>query len=493
MRFAIPALAAILATVSATPAMALTFVNAITVSGSANDLSGLGTGANASRLGGFGSDLIYDRASDQYFGISDRGPGGGLIDFAPRLQRFSLDINRTTGAVGGFTLTATTVLKDAGGTAFTGLNPLLANGSVTTLGRSLDSEGLARLPNGNFLVSDEYGPAVIEVDVSGQLVRRFTTPESLVPKTAAGGADYLNGRPTIVTGRQDNRGFEGITISNDGKTAYAVLQDPLVNEGAQNDGRRSRNVRVVAFDVATGSSTGQYVYQLESLATVNANLPGNQQFAATNQGRSIGLSAIQVLPDGRLLVLERDNRGHGVDDPTGANAVGLKGLFVISLAGATDVSGISLAGSNSLPAGVTPVSKTPYLDIRAQLLAAGITIGEKIEGVAFGPRLKDGGVSLILITDNDFSVTQTGNGTQLDVCTSGIGGISSQVAIDAVCPAGQSLIPTYVYSFRLNAAEAATIGFGAVPEPESWALLLAGFGCAGLGLRAGRPKRSRAA
>jgi hypothetical protein len=466
----------------ASPASALTFINQISISGSATDLSNIGSGPNANRLGGFGSDLVYDAASNQYYGLTDRGPGGGLIDYAPRIQTFKLGLDYTTGAISNFSLKATTIVRDAGGVAYSGLNPLLLNGNAATLGRSLDPEGLVRLANGHYLVSDEYGPSVIEFDAAGNKVRAFTTPANLIPRRANGALDYVAGRPDIVTGRQDNRGFEGLTVSADGKTAYAILQDPLVNEGEQSDGRRSRNVRIVAFDMASGTSSAQYIYRLEDRATINALVPNNQ-FSATSQGRSIGVSSIHALSDGRLIVLERDNRGLGVDDPTAATPAGLKSAFVINLAGATNVAGISLAGSNGLPSGVTPVSKTAFLDIRAKLVAAGIAIPEKIEGLAFGPRLKGGGVSLILITDNDYSVTQTGAGTQFDVCTSGAGGSTSQVAFGGVCPAGQSLIPTRIMSFALTNEEALSLGFAAVPEPSSWALMFAGFGLAGGALR----------
>lgn len=471
----------------AMPAHAVTFINSFTVSGSARDLSGLANGANTNRLGGFGSDLIYDKASNQFYSLPDRGPGGGTIDYAPRYQAFKLGIDHNSGSISSFTLTGTTLFKDANNTSYTGLNPLLANGNVSTLGKSLDPEGLTRLPNGNFLVSDEYGPSVLEINAAGKVLRTFTTPANIIAKNG-NALDYVNGRPTITSGRQDNRGFEGITVSADGKTAYAILQDPLVNEGAQNDGRRSRNVRIVAFDTVTGTSTSQFIYQLEDASTLNLITPGNT-FSATSQGRNIGVSAIQALPDGRLLVLERDNRGFGPGDPTGTTPVAFKGLFVINLAGATDVSAISLAGSNALPNGVTAVSKTAYLDIRAKLLAAGITIGEKIEGMAFGPRLAGGGVSLILITDNDFSVTQNSSNVQFDVCTSGPGGTASEVILDSACGAGQSLIPTYLYSFRLDAAEARALGFADVPEPSSWAMMVAGFGLIGGGIRRARAAR----
>jgi hypothetical protein len=470
------------------PANAVTFVNTIQISGSATDLSQIGTGANLNRLGGFGSDLVFDQRTNQFFGISDRGPGGGLIDFAPRIQSFRLDIDPVTGAASNFRLTGTTLLKTTSGVNFTGLNPLLANENASVLGNSLDPEGLVRLANGNYLVSDEYGPSIIEFNAAGQELRRFAPPANILPRTATGALDFTNGRPTIVNGRQDNRGYEGLTISPDGTTAFAILQDPLVNEGAQNDGRRSRNLRIVTYDIATGRAGAQYVYELESITSINASIPAAQAFSATNQGRSIGVSSIHALADGRFVIIERDNRGLGVDDPTAANAVGLKSAFVISLASATDVANISLAGSNSLPTGVTSVSKTPFLDIRAKLLAAGITLPEKLEGLAFGPRLANGGVSLILITDNDFSVTQTGTGTQLDVCTSGAGGVTSQITLGTLCAAGQSLIPTNIYSFALDAAEARALGFAAIPEPATWAQLVIGFAIGGAAIRRRRRK-----
>lgn len=488
MRAMIAALCATASLAAATPASAVTFVNAIQLSGSATDLSRIGNGPNLNRLGGFGSDLVFDDKTGLFYGISDRGPGGGLIDFAPRIQSFRLGFDRTSGAISNFRLAGTTLLQTSTGANFTGLNPLLANGNAAILGNSLDPEGLVRLANGNYLVADEYGPSLIEFNASGREVRRFAPPANLLPRTATGALDYTNGRPTIVNGRQDNRGYEGLTVSPDGKIAYAVLQDPLVNEGAQNDGRRSRNLRIIAYDVSTGQAGAQYVYELESIATINANLPANQAFTATNQGRSIGISSIHALSDGRLVVIERDNRGLGVDDPTALNGVGLKSAFIIDLTRATDVSNISLAGSNSLPTGVVAATKTPFLDIRAKLLAAGITIPEKLEGLAFGPRLANGGVSLILISDNDFSVTQTGAGAQLDVCTSGAGGISSQIGLGELCAAGQSLIPTNIFAFSLDAAEARALGFAAIPEPATWAQLVLGFAIGGAAIRRRRRK-----
>ncbi|MDP1027998.1 esterase-like activity of phytase family protein [Sphingomonas sp. KR1UV-12] len=471
------------------PAAAVTLVSALAVP-NGTDLSGL-SGVGNNRFGGFGSDLIYDAGTQTFWSTTDRGPGGGVLSYAPRLQGFTLDINQNTGAIGGFTLTNTTLYTVAGQN-YDGQNPQLLNGNSGTLGRSLDPEGLARLPNGNLLVSDEYGPSVYEFTKGGQFVRAFETPSNLLPRDASGNVNYVDGYPTSASGRQDNRGFEGLTISPDGKTAYAILQDPLQQDGkpaksSDAPGIYSRNTRIVAFDVATGKQTAQYVYQLESLTDINDRIPGtSDDFKSDKQGRSIGVSAIQAVGDKTLLVLERDNRGFGVDDPNGAKPVGSKQIFKIDLTNATDVKNISVAGSNGLPAGVTPVAKsaTPFLDIAAALRAMGQPVPEKIEGFAFGPRLADGSYTLIVVTDNDYSVTQNGSGTQFDVCTSGVNGsgTSVQVALGAGCPAGTTLLPNMVYSFRLSEAEYASLT-AAVPEPATWALMLTGFAMVGAAAR----------
>lgn len=475
-------LLAALAASSVTPAgAAITFAGNVAVSGSANDRSGLAPGPATTRLS-FGSDLHFDRSSGFFYGISDRGPGGGVYDYAPRVHRFTLSVDATNAAISNFQLVDSIVFKGPGGAPLTGLTPsLIPGGSAGVLGAAFDSEGFVLRGNGNFLVSDEYGPSIYEFAPDGSFVRAFDQPANLLPRNAGGAIDYSN---SAVTGRQDNRGYEGLTLSPDGKTAYAILQDPLASEGDQNDGRRSRNLRIVAFDVASGKPAGQYIYQLEDRADINARLPsGAATFGAMAQGRNIGVSSITALGDGKFLVIERDNRGWGVDNATATGApVGSKRIYLIDINGATDVSNIGLAGANALPAGVKAVSKALFIDIQAALTLAGLPVPEKIEGLTFGPQLANGGYSLILATDNDFSVTQNGQNVQFDVCTSGTGAGATmmQVAFGGACPAGMTLIPSNLYSFAVTGREAAML---IVPEAPTWGMMIVGFGLAGLALR----------
>lgn len=449
-----------------TSAYGISLTNTLSIPGESTDLyPSSGNSANVNRLGFF-SEIYYDRFNNVYYALSDRGPGGGKISYNTRVQKFSLDVDPKTGAIANFKVLKTIAFtKD--GQNFNGLNPTLLNGDARNLGLSFDPEGFAVGPNGHFYVSDEYGPSIYEFKPDGSFLRAFTIPENLIPKEANGNANYADARPTITTGRQDNRGFEGLTLSPDGRKLYAMLQDPLVNEGSP-DGRRSRNLRIVEFETKTGKSTAQYIYQLESLAEINERISGeDDDFGANSQGRNIGISSITALNDKEFLVLERDNRGFGVDalnelvsDPTETPPpVASKRVYKIDLTDATDVSGISLAqDTNTLPASVNPVSKSLFLDIAAALSPQNpgdwTKIAEKMEGLVIGPRLKDGSYALLIGTDNDFSVTQEDDSTtQFDICTSTDGSVYSKRAIDSGCPDGQKLIPGFLYSFKVSPTE----------------------------------------
>jgi hypothetical protein len=403
-------------------------------------------GANVNRLGFF-SDLFYDRKTGYWYALSDRGPGGGLVEYATRVQRMRIPVNRHTGVVGTPVIDRTILFKDADGQPFNGLNPGLLNDDKSILGLSFDPEGIVVGRGGHLFVADEYGPSLYEFSPRGRFLRAFEIPDDLQPTQSDGTRNYVDGRDgltPITSGRQDNRGFEGLAINPAGTKLYGVLQDPLVNEGSNNDGRRSRNTRLVEFDIASGQSTAQYIYQLESRTTLNNLTPDTaDDFSATSQGRNIGLSAIVAINDIDFLVLERDNRGLGIElTPTPLH----KRIYRISLHGATDVQHLSLANSDDLPSGVIPVSKEPFIDVLAQL--TGQSVPEKLEGLAIGPRLADGSYAILLGTDNDYSVTQTGEGEQFDICVDTTGTLREQVPIDQGCPSDLALIPGFLMSFK---------------------------------------------
>ncbi len=443
-----------------------TFVNGLAISGSTGDQ--FGASVNDGRLGMF-SDLYYDRSRNEWWGLSDRGPGGGTLSYDTRVQRFSLDVNPTTGAISNFQVQQTIKFSNASG-AYNGLAPNPTN----VLGNALDPEGFVINPrNGNLLVSDEYGPSLYEFNRSGVLVKTFTTPANLVPRSAANLPNYANDTGNTL-GKRVNRGFEGLAISPDGKFAYAQLQSATLGEGGGN----GTSSRIVKFDVDSGAAVAQYAYFMQG----------------SNQGR--GTSALVALGDERFLVLERNNRGVGV--PNAELASPLKSVYQIDLAGASDVSGVVI-GNSSLPAGLVAASKgaTPFINLAANTLPALGLSPEKWEGLAVGPQLADGSYLLLAGTDNDYSVTQNGSNVQFDVYFNpalqarvqcDLGGTTNCFAISATgvvgatnlgnLPSGYALIPGVLHAYKVSAADLG--GYIApVPEPETYALWLAGLGIVG--------------
>ncbi len=257
------------------------FVNGIRIRGERLDATGQ-PGANEGRFGFF-SDIYYDPIREDWWALSDRGPGGGLLSYSTRVQRFGLDVDPGTGRISRFRVRETIRFSDpkgllaGSGPDLNGLNPLDLNGSASELGHSFDPEGLAIDPRtGHLLVADEYGPSLYEFNRKGRLVRVFETPANLVPQTSAG-TNYAATRDGgAIAGRQDNRGYEGLAITPDGDRLFAVLQDPLINEPGTNNGRNGRNVRIVVFDNDRHSprtaTIAQYAYQLEPQADVAARI-----------------------------------------------------------------------------------------------------------------------------------------------------------------------------------------------------------------------------
>ena len=44
----------------------------------------------------------YDPNRNEWWALSDRGPGGGLMSYDTRVQRFTLDVDMGTGAISNF-------------------------------------------------------------------------------------------------------------------------------------------------------------------------------------------------------------------------------------------------------------------------------------------------------------------------------------------------------------------------------------------------------
>jgi hypothetical protein len=133
-----------------------------------------------------------------------------------------------------------------------------------------------------------------------------------------------------------------------------------------------------------GRPDRQYLYFTETIA--------EPPVPATNFAVN-GL--VDLLPLGKKSMLTME-RSFSVGAPGTGNKVK---LFRVALKGADDISRFnSLAG---LFGAIDPVQKTLLLDLDV----LGILL-DNVEGMTFGPTLRDGRRTLLLVSDNNFAATQ---------------------------------------------------------------------------------------
>ena len=182
--------------------------------------------------------------------------------------------------------------------------------------------------------------------------------------------------------------MEGLAITPDGRTLVGIMQNALIQDANDGDAA-TKLLRIVTIDIASGRTTHQFGYLLTT---------------------GSGVSEIVALNNHEFLVDERDGNGRA-----NANNAVVKQLFKIDLDGAADISEM-----DGRTAAMHAVNKTLFLDLVQLLTKNGISAAQipaKIEGVAFGPDVKQGKSTLHTLwiaNDNDFLQTvPDANGNQI--------------------------------------------------------------------------------
>jgi hypothetical protein len=260
----------------------------------------------------------------------------------------------------------------------------------------LDPEDIHTLPGGGFILVEEYSSSVVIVSDTGNVLRRYT-PEGktlaaaeYTPGVITPAANYtvIDNLPGVLKQRRANRGFEGIAVSDDGRTAYTVMQSPMGATGVTSPYRDSSLVRILRMDISDPLDlqvTGQFVVYMSPVST----------YPLGNAARDMKISATAWVSQDRLLFLERsDKPGSG----------GAK-LILVDVRNATDVTGRADAGTPLVYENVatdlaaleiTPATSQVVLDVNAELPA--IT-DFKLEGLSI---LNANTVSIS--NDNDFGI-----------------------------------------------------------------------------------------
>lgn len=377
----------------------------------------------------------------RFTALPDRGFNvTGTTDYAPRLN--TIDFTFSPAPLGStnnnqaqlvLSLNSSQRLYEQtanGPQFFTGLDPVPggvatggARAATATLPQlpqayngklSLDPEAVVRLPDGGTLISDEYGPSIYRFDVNGQFVGALPVPAKFIP-IRNGVADFSANSPAAgqpapsqanpTSGRQNNQGFEGMSLAPDGRTLIVVLQSALVQDlNINSTNTTRRNTRVLTYDISDINNpvvSGEYALQLPTYPNAN----NNTRIAA--QSEIVALSAT------RFLILPRDGAGHGNSDPLSR----YRDVDIVDLTGATDIRNRNqIAPNGVLDPAITPATLTRWLNINdaTELSRFGLRNGlpdddnnlsEKWEGLALLPALDASApfdYYLFVANDNDF-------------------------------------------------------------------------------------------
>ena len=416
----------------ASPVQAAMLVAAARIPAAARDGAG-------ETLGGFGSGMALvpgsvkrtrNGVSGTLAMVPDRGWNTqGTSDYRARVQLFDFSLRPQMGAPHAqsgldLRLRKTLLLTDGDGSATTGLDPsgVRAGGKdfpdlpAASNGRvSLDNEAVAVPGDGSIWVSDEYGPLVYHYDAKGRMIGAIRPPEAIIPyrdgKENFSAGESVKGEPQ--SGRQNNQGFEGMSIVPGAKKLFVMTQSALVQDLDPSAPKSSRrNVRLLEYDIA-GPPRLIHEYAVQ--------LPFYDEGGKTNVAAQSEMLAID---DHRLLLLCRDSGGGfaGKRDTSAYRVVN-----IIDTAGADDIAGRydaaegSIAPGGQLRSDIRPARLQPFLDINdnAQLARFGLHNGapadrsdlyEKWESLALAPAgdpASPNDYFLFVGSDNDF-ITQHG-------------------------------------------------------------------------------------
>ena len=317
-----------------------------------------GTTFAGTTVGGL-SSITFDARRGVFYTVSD-----DASQFQPaRFYTIALDLGDGRLADGDVHFRAVTTLLAPNGQPYAPF--------------SLDPEGLALTRDRRLILTSEGLPNSL-ID---PFVRRYalngTFLDSLpVPEPFLATADRTSGvRP--------NLGFESAGAARKSRYAFIGTENALYQDGPPATIANGSPARIMRYDLRKGRLDRQWVYETDPVA--QPPVPATQ-FSVN------GLVELLPLDDDSLIAMERS---FSVGAPGTGNSIK---LYEVSLRGATNVNGVDSLEDLER---VRPVRKRLLLDLDE----LGIPL-DNVEGLTFGPRLRGGRWSVVLVSDNNFAASQ---------------------------------------------------------------------------------------
>jgi hypothetical protein len=205
--------------------------------------------------------------------------------------------------------------------AFCGVDP----SARQLTGFDFDPESFVRAPDGSFWVSEEFGPFLLHFSASGRLLEApVPVPGVRSPQNPL--LDLADRsrreRPTVAA----SRGFEGMAISPDGRTLYALLEGAVTGDDA-------RDLRIYLYRTTLRRFDDTFLRVRLEAASQQVDLTtvlderGDRLYpdAVAPPPGPVSIGELKAVNAHQLLMIERDNLG---DDE---RAPRFKKIFLLEL------------------------------------------------------------------------------------------------------------------------------------------------------------------
>ncbi|RYD45866.1 MAG: esterase-like activity of phytase family protein, partial [Verrucomicrobiaceae bacterium] len=280
---------------------------------------------------------------------------------------------------------------------------------------SFDAEAIHLFEDGSGFVSDEYGTYIARFDSAKKITGITQLPGAAQPFRPAGTPNFDSvAAPT--TGRRNNQGLEGMSVTPDGSRLFALLQSATVQDTSGANQQTRNNARLFVYDIVGANRenpvlVGEYVVRLPQI-DLNGDGSGLDGTAAQSEIVALGHSSFLMLP--------RDGNGMGKGTTL---PIVFKSVQLVDFASATNIVGqYDGAGQQISPSGVLrpEINAAAGVEIinmlqQDDLAKFGLntntnpsntnTLNEKIEGMALVPDLstpQSNDFFLFVANDNDF-------------------------------------------------------------------------------------------
>jgi hypothetical protein len=139
-------------------------------------------------------------------------------------------------------------------------------------GADFDIESVRIDRKGHLWFGEEFGPFLVETDMSGKVLRsEIRTPNIVPPGSTATRTEVMSPQNPFlgldIPNLGTSRGFEGMAINPKGDTLYTLLEGTVTGDNDIN-GSISKNLRIDEFDIKTKRYTGNnWLYLLDENGT----------------------------------------------------------------------------------------------------------------------------------------------------------------------------------------------------------------------------------